>query len=115
MLVEMGADINSVDDENKNALHLLSENNCHLKIAQYLISKKIDVNLRDEEGKTPLYFACANDKCSHDYLNLLLNNGCNDINDGLVGAASAPNFDFVNLMISKGANEFSKARKKKLI
>ena len=68
MLIEMGADVNAVHEEHKNALHFLSENSCNMKTLEYLIRKKINVNERDNEGKTPLYYACANDKCSKEYI-----------------------------------------------
>ncbi|UCH98154.1 MAG: ankyrin repeat domain-containing protein, partial [Candidatus Aminicenantes bacterium] len=53
-----GANIDVTDnDYNRTALHFAALNG-HLSIVKELVKKGIDVNIKDIDGKTPLYYAC---------------------------------------------------------
>ena len=55
-LVELGADLDSVNGDNSTAL-LLSTINGNLDIAEYLVESGADVTIASDDGATPLYGA----------------------------------------------------------
>jgi len=48
--------VNALDQFGNTALHGAVEKG-HIQIIKYLISKGADVNMKDREGRTPLYYA----------------------------------------------------------
>jgi len=50
-LVNLGADVNALTNENETPLHYASLSE-RANIAQYLIDHKCDLTIRDEEGNT---------------------------------------------------------------
>lgn len=61
--------INRIVD-GKNTLMRIIENDKNIKIAQYVYTKSIDINHRDNDRKTPLMYAIMKKK--HDYIHRLL-------------------------------------------
>ncbi len=56
---ESGFDINANSFDGSNLLCLASGSGC-VKVVELLIEKEVDVNVRDNEGKTPLDYAISN-------------------------------------------------------
>lgn len=56
--------------DGKNTLMRIIENDKNIKIAQYVYTKSIDINHRDNDRKTPLMYAIMKKK--HDYIHILL-------------------------------------------
>jgi ankyrin repeat protein len=56
-LVEIGADVNAVNNAGKTPLHCTSD----IDVVHSLIAHKADVNARDNDGKTPLHTASYGD------------------------------------------------------
>jgi ankyrin repeat protein len=59
VLIEYGANINHVDKDGANALHIASDHGCRAVIA-YLLSKGVDANTRDYKGIVPIHRAAQN-------------------------------------------------------
>lgn len=58
VLVENGAQVNAVNTQGWNALHLmLAQDNAKVKIAELLMSWGVDINARVTEERTPLHLA----------------------------------------------------------
>ena len=68
--------INTLDNDGKNALHIIVESklndNDKYAMVEYLINKGIKTGVKDNEGNTPLLIACST--YSTDIINLLLEN-----------------------------------------
>ncbi|KAK2812222.1 hypothetical protein FQN50_001580 [Emmonsiellopsis sp. PD_5] len=75
-LIENGADINTVDYDGTTVLHAAAAGGCCDAILQYLITTgRLDVNIRDKEGKTPLHYAA--ERARTGALRFLIKNGGN--------------------------------------
>lgn len=62
-LISKGADVNAKQNNGQRALlHLIARNGDNETIAKLLIENNADVDIRDEFGTTPLYFAAQNGK-----------------------------------------------------
>ena len=58
-LVRLGADVNNQSAEDrKTALHIAAREDC-VDIADFLLSKKADIDSIDLQGNTPLFLACS--------------------------------------------------------
>jgi hypothetical protein len=59
LLLDLGANINAIDKDAQNALHIALQNSkVNTRIVKLLIDKGIDVNGRDCNGRTPLHHCC---------------------------------------------------------
>lgn len=58
--VDAGFDIN-MEDEKGNTLLLLACQNVNMKMVEYLVAKRANVNHKNTQGNTPLHFAMAYD------------------------------------------------------
>ena len=57
-LIELGAVVDAVDDENESPLHYACLKG-NLPAVQMLVEYKAVINARDNEGSTPLFYACS--------------------------------------------------------
>lgn len=91
LLLENGADVNAQEDvDEKTVLHQASVLES-VKIVEYLLSQRADINLRDDLGKTPVQYAAL-----HENMNVLEVLSADDKeksvrrgNDGFAGDAAA--------------------------
>jgi uncharacterized protein len=90
LLVAAGADVKLADPNEINPL-LMSILNDHLDVARFLLDHVADVNTADFWGRTPLWAAV-------DVRNMDLDHGVDK------GVDRAPVFDFIKLLIDRGAN-----------
>ncbi|TMW68690.1 hypothetical protein Poli38472_006158 [Pythium oligandrum] len=58
--IDAGFDINSEDDKG-NTLLLIACQNVNMKMVEYLVAKRANVNHKNAQGNTPLHFAMAYD------------------------------------------------------
>ncbi len=56
-LIEWGADVNSEDQHGDRVVHWAATNS-DVGVVRALIGSRVDVNVRDILGKTPLFLAC---------------------------------------------------------
>jgi len=56
-LLEKGANVNAINEDDETPLHLAAENNCTRAVKILLRNEDINVNIRDKSGKTPLHWA----------------------------------------------------------
>jgi serine/threonine protein kinase/ankyrin repeat protein len=56
LLIEKGADINAKDSEGRSLLHNAVLNN-NIQIVKLLIKSKVNIDIKDRHGLTPLYYA----------------------------------------------------------
>ena len=57
LLIEKGIDINQIDEQGRNALHLALTRD-HKEIVLLLIEKGIDINQTNKDGFNALHLAC---------------------------------------------------------
>lgn len=119
-LLQMGADVNSKDDDGVTPLIITCGLKCKFIIAKLLISKGVDVNYRTpiipnspKHGWAPIHIAARNGHIK--LVDLLITNGAN-VNttkaDGwtpLHVAAFFGHIDIVKFLLSKGADINAKA------
>ena len=105
-LIDMGANINEMDNEGKAPLHYAIMGN-HNNIADHLINKNADINLMSKNGITPLHIAIG--KCNRDLVKVLISKNA-DVNvknnkgrSPLHIAAAQEMIETAKLLISKGA------------
>ncbi|KFQ94974.1 2-5A-dependent ribonuclease, partial [Nipponia nippon] len=116
LVQEMGADVNICDNKDRNALiHALKEGCAKKKrvasavsIGHFLLDRGVDVNSKDECGKTALILAV--EMQSPDLVKALLEKGEIDIDDAdeegntaLMVAVEENDYDIAKLLCEKGA------------
>nr|XP_009671043.1 PREDICTED: 2-5A-dependent ribonuclease [Struthio camelus australis]XP_009671044.1 PREDICTED: 2-5A-dependent ribonuclease [Struthio camelus australis] len=115
LVQEMNADLNIRDNQDRNPLiHALKENDRNktgesaASIGHFLLDCGVDVNSRDENGKTALIL--ATEMKSLDLVKVLLEKGEADIDDAddegntaLMVAVKKNNYDIAKLLCEKGA------------
>ena len=57
LLADGRVDPDSVDNNDRSPLSYAAEDGCAAKVEVLLATKKVNVNLRDKEGRTPLWYA----------------------------------------------------------
>ncbi|MGD0566357.1 MAG: ankyrin repeat domain-containing protein [Candidatus Goldiibacteriota bacterium] len=109
MLIEYGADVNSLDPIKRSPLHVAAYNDAAYPVAEMLLAAGAKVDLLDGSGETALYIAVKYG-ASADFFSLLLENGA-DVNNGgshgnypLMNAVISKNMELVKFFIEKGAN-----------
>jgi ankyrin repeat protein len=111
-LLEQGANINSTDLFERNALHFaLKHSKVNMGIVKLLIDKGIDMRVRDKYGITPLHL-CSREG-HYDALVMLLGHGLDVkvVTDDKINLLHAmltqgkANNKMMNLLISKGVDE----------
>ena len=61
MIAQYGFDLKSLNDNNENTiLHMIAKHDFNLKILNYITFTVADINLKNNEGYTALYYACLN-------------------------------------------------------
>ena len=61
MIAQYGFDLKSLNDNDENTiLHMIAKHNFNLKILNYITFAVADINLKNNEGYTALYYACLN-------------------------------------------------------
>jgi ankyrin repeat protein len=110
LFIDWGADINAVDNEKRNSLHVAILNN-RFEIVKPFIDHGIDLNAQDKDGMTPLMFAAKVGSC--ECVDTLLKNGANSdlvaINDfdgfnALHFASEFGNQETVKQLVAHGCN-----------
>lgn len=102
-LLNAGGDVNLLNQEGANLLYVAANG----AIAQYLVERGLNVNLRNADDYTPLWYAIINDRA--DVVAVLLNAGA-DPNlpvhgmIPLIEAVKKNNGDIVSQLVKKGAN-----------
>lgn len=92
---------------NSSLLHYAAELN-RVAVVEYLLSQGIPVDIRDDEGATPLYIAAESK--AYEIAQLLVANGAdvnavtNNDDTALHRAAAAPSLPIAELLVSHGAN-----------
>ena len=77
------------------------------KTLKYLLTKKVNLNIRDENGLTPLHFVSSNNGISTDLAKLLINKGANvnakdkDGNTPLHWAVDSENKEMIELLLTQ--------------
>jgi ankyrin repeat protein len=109
LLLDLGANINAIDKDAQNALHIALQNSkVNTRIVKLLIDKGIDVNGRDCNKRTPLHHCCRNGH--YDALVILLEYGTNinakdSMNHSpLYDAISRDNYNCVKMLLDHGAD-----------
>jgi ankyrin repeat protein len=102
LFVHSGADVNQKGDDGKSLLHLAYNR----ESVDLLISKKIEINTTDQNGKTPLYDSLLN---GHEVVaGTLINCGANLAQEEkdflLANAAIKGHFAVLKLLCQQGAN-----------
>ena len=67
-------DINGIDDEGRTALHNAAESG-NLDIMNYLLTEGAKINIKNQDGMTPLMLV-VQDKTRQKAVELLISNGC---------------------------------------
>lgn len=75
LLVDVGCDFHRVDVTGKNALHYACSGNPAM--IAVLLGRAINANQRDNNGNTPLHFACSNPSVPPEEIYRLLDSGTN--------------------------------------
>ena len=106
-LINNGADVNIIDDEQNTPLHIAFQRD-NIEIIMALLDRGADVNIIDDEQNTPLHLACK--KGNIELVNKIINKGV-DINASngnqytpLHLACKNGNVELVNKLIDKGAD-----------
>ncbi len=106
-LINNGADVNIIDDEQNTPLQIAFQRD-NIEIIMALLDRGADVNVSDKEGNTPLHLAC--EKGNIELVNKIINKGA-DINTSngnqytpLHLACKNGNVELVNKLINKGAD-----------
>lgn len=121
LFIQAGMNVNLLaapgkqDGVSKSALHCAAIKG-HVAMTNSLIKQGADVNLVDEDGNTPLYYAAKNtfrgqdnDNGGLDVAKILISNHA-DLNKAgtagppLIAAIASNNFELADLLIEKGAN-----------
>jgi ankyrin repeat protein len=105
ILLDAGADVNAKGGVYLHrwcAIHKAAENG-HADVVQILLDAGASVNAKDDDGRTPTYYAYSNDHLA--VVRIFLERGCVEVNvNGLIYCAAANgNADFVRLLMEKGA------------
>ena len=58
LLIKNGASVDAITKIGKNIIHLSSEGNQPSLMVYFLIKEKLDIYTRDENGSSPLHWAC---------------------------------------------------------
>ena len=74
-LIEMGANLDLVNNEGASALIFAVKKN-DIKIAEALLDGGADINLRTNKGNSAINFATKNVTCNEDLVELLIKRGC---------------------------------------
>jgi ankyrin repeat protein len=104
LLMDMGADVKTQDISGTTPLHLAALNN-HKEIAEQLIRKGAEIDARNEDGKTPLYYSINH---SLEIAELLISHGANVNAEDVYG--QTPLFKvhkcntFMELLVKNGAD-----------
>jgi ankyrin repeat protein/predicted DNA-binding WGR domain protein len=110
-----GANVNEKDNLNKAPIHYVTSHNMfgafeHSSMIRLLGRYKADINLEDDAGKTPLYYACMlQDKKVE---NCLLELGAKDSNDVRKSAMQALEAFKTNVLKLQEPEEITKERSK---
>ncbi len=109
-MIASGADVNTTRTiEGIAPLHVAVVTD-DIEFAKFLILKGADVNIKADNGFTPLNFAAAS---GYDYstkmIKLLLKNGanpnsCNNLQSPLIGASRNGYYEIVKLLVENGAD-----------
>jgi ankyrin repeat protein len=109
LLIEYGADINSVDSTQRTPLHIAAYNDAAYPVAETLLAAAAKVDLLDSSGETALYIAVKYD-APVNFISLFLENG-SDVNNGgsygkypIMHAVISKDMELVKFFISKGAD-----------
>ena len=62
ILIENGADVNTISPEKKNTTLILFSQRGYIDITKYLLRNGADINIKDKDGKTALNYAEKNNK-----------------------------------------------------
>ena len=112
VLISAGADINH-QDKRTGYTHLMNAlNSCNTKVAQFLIDKGADINLKSNDGATALILACG---CSEEIAKQLLDKGADihALTDRGMGvftqcpsgfSKETVSYEFAEFLLSKGAD-----------
>lgn len=106
-LLSIGANPNDVNSSNQNSLHLLIDKNISLISLSAFIELGIDLNQKDKNGQSPVFYALNHMR--EDLLHLFLSEGANpdvldsDNNSPLLLAALSGNVRNVELLLEGGA------------
>ncbi|KAL8123943.1 hypothetical protein AgCh_011807 [Apium graveolens] len=108
-LVAAGADTSKTDYDGRSPLHLAASKG-YEDIVQFLLQKKVGVNIIDKYGKTPLHEAIKN---GHDLVaSLLVESGASlhifDAGNCLCMAVAREDTDYLRRVMDNGANPNSK-------
>ena len=111
--IDNGCSLSSIDINEKTPLIHACEFDAPLETIKLLLSNGSDVNAKDNQGKTPLYYASGNEKI--DIVNLLIQNGADvNVNDKycketpLFNASSKGRIEIVKLLLQNGAERYHK-------
>ena len=97
VLIEMGADVNHVDEDGNTALLLQADNYCFKDTMKALIKAGADVNARNKYGNTPLHLTLTSGNC--EIARLLIKKGA-DYN-----VANEKRITPVQIAVEKGYDE----------
>ena len=108
--ISSGADVNTRNDEGKNALMLAAKFNNNPKVIEVLIKSGTNINARNADGRTALIFAVEKN-ANYEIIEILIKNGA-DVNAknelGLttlsIAASNGVKPEIIDILINKGAN-----------
>ncbi len=107
-LADKGINVNVIDHENRNPLHLIARNNKDINIYKFFLEKGVDVNLQDHEENTPFMVAANGGNLkiveflAKEVKNINLKNKKGTT--ALTNAVSRNSADVVAFLIKKGAD-----------